>query len=67
MSHTAQLIRIEQHKNHAVISLARPSKAHAYTQDMLEELKAVIQSLPNSTKAAVIQSEGHRAFWQVQT
>ena len=62
MSHTAQLIRIEQHKNHAVISLARPSKAHAYTQDMLEELKAVIQSLPNSTKAAVIQSEGHRAF-----
>ena len=43
MSHTAQLIRIEQHKNHAVISLARPSKAHAYTQDMLEEL-AIIQS-----------------------
>ena len=62
MSNSAQLIHIEQRNDHAIITLARPDKAHAYTQQMLNQLQAGVRALPKTIRAAVIQSRGHRAF-----
>lgn len=62
MSNTSQFIRIAQHENSATITLNRPQKAHAYTQEMLRSLLEGLQRLSSTTRVLVIQSTGHRAF-----
>jgi enoyl-CoA hydratase len=55
-------INLHIHQQMATLEIHRPNKAHAYTQQMLQELNAAWQRVEAQCSVVVIQSSGDRHF-----
>lgn len=56
------MIKLEFHKQIPLISLNRPKKANAYTQDMLAEFQRIWTDIEGQYSVVIISSEGNSAF-----